>query len=82
VDQGENNNTNVTLLLNKLFIRLANEPDQQWIFIETQVAEAQQQHETFMKDWQSTTSTRVHQISHGAPTTAVDKGRKNGCTPE
>jgi hypothetical protein len=52
VDQGENDNSDITLLPNQLFIKLANEPDLQWTSIETQVAEAQQQHEAFMKDWQ------------------------------
>ena len=52
VDQGENDNSDVTLLPKQLFVRLANEPDLQWTSIEAQVARAQQQQQTFIKDWQ------------------------------
>ena len=52
VDQGENDNSDVTLLPKRLFVRLANEPDLQWVSIESQVAKAQQQQQAFMKDWQ------------------------------
>ena len=37
VDKGENDNTDVTLLPETIFIRLADEPDPKWTSIEEQV---------------------------------------------
>ena len=46
-----NDNTNVTLLPEPIFVRLADEPDPKWTSIEEQVQQEQQKQPQLMKEW-------------------------------
>ena len=51
VDKGEDDNTDVTLLPEPIFVRLADEPDPRWTSIEEQVQQEQQKQPQLMKEW-------------------------------
>ena len=51
VDKGEDDNTDVTLLPEPIFVRLADEPDPRWISIEERVRREQQKQSHLMKEW-------------------------------
>ena len=51
VDKGEDDNTDVTLLPEPIFVRLADEPDPKWISIEERVRQEQQRQPQLMKEW-------------------------------
>ena len=51
VDKGEDDNTDVTLLPEPIFVRLADEPDPKWTSIEQRVQQEQQRQAQLMKEW-------------------------------
>ena len=51
VDKGEDDNTDVTLLPEPIFVRLADEPDPKWTSIEERVRQEQQRQPQLMKKW-------------------------------
>ena len=51
VDKGEGDNTDVTLLPEPIFVRLADEPDPKWMSIEERVRQEQQRQPQLMKEW-------------------------------
>ena len=51
VDKGEDDNTDVTLLPEPIFVRLADEPDPKWTSIEERVRQEQQRQSQLMKEW-------------------------------
>jgi Integrase zinc binding domain len=51
VDKGEDNNTDVTLLPEPLFVRLADKPNPEWTSIEEQVRQERQRQPQLMKEW-------------------------------
>ena len=51
VDKGEDDNTDITLLPEPIFIRLADKPDPEWTLIEEQEQQEQQKQPQFMKEW-------------------------------
>ena len=51
VDKGEDNNTDITLLPEPIFVRLADKPDPEWISIEERVRQEQQKQSQLMKEW-------------------------------
>ena len=53
VDKGEDDNTDITLLPEPVFVRLADEPDPKWISIEEQVQQEQQRQPQLMKEWRN-----------------------------
>ena len=52
VDQGEDDNTDVILLPDRIFIRLAEEPDPAWTSIKQQIQQEQERQKELMEDWQ------------------------------
>ena len=51
VDKGEDDNTDITLLPEPIFVRLADEPDPRWTSIEERVRQEQQRQPQLMKEW-------------------------------
>ena len=51
VDKGEDDNTDVTLLPEPIFVRLADKPDPKWKSIEERVRQEQQRQPQLMKEW-------------------------------
>ena len=51
VDKGEDDNTDVTLLPEPIFVRLADEPNPKWMSIEERVRQEQQRQPQLMKEW-------------------------------
>jgi transposase InsO family protein len=51
VDKGEDDNTDVTLLPEPIFVRLADEPDPKWTSIEERVRQEQRRQPQLMKEW-------------------------------
>ena len=51
VDKGEDDNTDITLLPEPIFVRLADKPDPKWIPIEERVRQEQQKQPQLMKEW-------------------------------
>ena len=51
VDKGEDDNTDITLLPEPIFVRLADEPDPKWTSIEERVRQEQQRQPQLMKEW-------------------------------
>ena len=51
VDKGEDDNMDVTLLPEPIFVRLADEPDPEWTLIEEQVQREQQKQPQLIKEW-------------------------------
>ena len=51
VDKGEDDNTDITLLPEPIFVRLADEPDPKWTLIEERVRREQQKQPQLLKEW-------------------------------
>ena len=51
VDKGEDNNTDITLLPEPIFVRLTDESDPKWTSIEERVRQEQQKQPQLMREW-------------------------------